>query len=242
MYNLLISLTIILSIAFSGTLTGNVSFEGKTKKRRPIPMDSDPVCGSAHKNDTALSESFIVDKDKNLKNVLVWLVDVDYKGDITKEPAVIDQMGCVYKPHVQGIMKGQELIIKNSDATLHNIHSMAKVNSQFNFAMPKVVKSKNTSFDKIEEPFYIKCDVHPWMKTWVSVFDHPYFATTDNNGNYKIENIPSGEYSVIAWHEMDAKFQGFKKTGTIKINDGSSELPGSSELSFKMKKGAKHKK
>ena len=242
MYNLLISLTIILSIAFSGTLTGNVSFEGKTKKRRPIPMDSDPVCGSAHKNDTALSESFIVDKDKNLKNVLVWLVDVDYKGDITKEPAVIDQMGCVYKPHVQGIMKGQELIIKNSDATLHNIHSMAKVNSQFNFAMPKVVKSKNTSFDKIEEPFYIKCDVHPWMKTWVSVFDHPYFATTDNNGNYKIENIPSGEYSVIAWHEMDAKFQGFKKTGTIKINDESPELPGSSELSFKMKKGAKHKK
>jgi len=236
MYNLLISLTIILSIAFSGTLIGNVSFEGKTKKRRPIPMDSDPVCGSAHKNDTALSESFIVDKDKNLKNVLVWLVDVDYKGDITKKPAVIDQMGCVYKPHVQGIMKGQELTIKNSDATLHNIHSMAKVNSQFNFAMPKVVKSKNTSFDKTEKPFYIKCDVHPWMKTWVSVFNHPYFATTDNNGNYKIENIPTGEYSVIAWHEMDAKYQGFKETGTIKINDGSSEL------SFKMKKGAKHKK
>ena len=73
--------------------------------------------------------------------------------------------------------------------------------------MPKVVKEKKTSFDKLEEPFYIKCDVHPWMKTWVGVFDHPYFATTDDNGNYKIENIPPGEYNVIAWHEMDAKFE-----------------------------------
>ena len=236
MYNLFITLTIISSMAFSGTLTGTVSFEGKTKKRKAIPMDSDPICGSAHKSDKALSESFIVDKDKNLKNVLVWLVDVDYNGEVTKEPAIIDQVGCIYKPHVQGVMKGQEVIIKNSDATLHNIHSMAKINNQFNFAMPKVVKEKNTSFDKLEEPFYIKCDVHPWMKTWVGVFNHPYFTTTDDNGNYKIENIPPGEYQVIAWHEMDAKFEGFKQIETVTINDGDSKL------SFKMKKGPKHKK
>ena len=110
-----------------------------------------------------------------------------------------------------------------------------KKNNQFNFAMPKVVKEKKTNFDKLEEPFYIKCDVHPWMKTWVGVFDHPYFATTDDNGNYKIENIPPGEYNVIAWHEMDAKFEGFKKTGTVTIGEGNSEL------SFKMKRGKKHK-
>ena len=235
MYNLFISF-MILSIAFSGTLTGNVSFEGKTKKRKPIPMDSDPICGASHKDDKVLSESFIDDKDKNLKNVLIWLDGVNYKGEVLKKPAVVDQIGCVYKPHVQGIMKGQELIIKNSDATLHNIHSMAKVNNQFNFAMPKVVKEKNTSFDKTEEPFYIKCDVHPWMKTWIGVFDHPYFATTDDSGNYKIENIPAGEYKVIAWHEMDSKYKGFKETSTVIVTDGTSEL------SFKMKKGEKHNK
>ena len=236
MYNLFISSAIMLSVAISGTLTGTVNFEGKTKKRKPIPMDSDPVCGKSHKDTKALSESFIVDKDQNLKNVLVWLEGVNYSGEVTKEPAVIDQVGCVYKPHVQGVMKGQDVIIKNSDATLHNIHSMAKKNIQFNFAMPKVVKEKKTNFDKLEEPFYIKCDVHPWMKTWVGVFDHPYFATTDDNGNYKIENIPPGEYNVIAWHEMDAKFEGFKKTETITIGEGNSEL------SFKMKRGEKHKK
>ena len=117
MYNLLITSTVILSMAFSGTLTGTVNFEGKTKKRKPIPMDSDPICGNSHKDDKALSESFIVDKDKNLKNVLVWLEGVQYSGEVTKEPAIIDQVGCVYKPHIQGVMKGQEVIIKNSDAT-----------------------------------------------------------------------------------------------------------------------------
>ena len=156
MYNLFISLTVLLSITFSATLSGTVSFEGKTKKRKPIPMDSDPVCGKSHKESKALSESFIVDKNKNLKNVLVWVSGVEYKGDISKTPAVIDQVGCVYKPHVQGVMKGQEVLIKNSDATLHNIHSMAKVNQQFNFAMPKVVKEKSATFDKTEEPFYVK--------------------------------------------------------------------------------------
>ena len=124
MYNLFISSAIMLSVAISGTLTGTVNFEGKTKKRKPIPMDSDPVCGKSHKDTKALSESFIVDKDQNLKNVLVWLEGVNYSGEVTKEPAVIDQVGCIYKPHVQGVMKGQDVIIKNSDATLHNIHSM----------------------------------------------------------------------------------------------------------------------
>ena len=201
-------------------------------------MDSDPVCGNAHdENNVAYSESFIVDKDKNLKNVLVWLEGVKYSGETIKEPAVIDQKGCVYKPHVQGVMRGQDVIIKNSDLTLHNIHSMAKVNNQFNFAMPHVVKVKNTSFDKLEDPFYIKCDVHPWMKTWISVFNHPYFATTDNSGNYKIENIPPGDYMVTAWHEMDARYGGFKDTKNITIAENED-----TKLSFKMSKGEKHKK
>ena len=241
MYNLFISLSIILSMVYSATLLGTVNFEGKTPKRKPLAMDADPVCGSAHKDAKALSEKFIVDKNNNLKNVLVWIhgpAVVDYKGDTLKEPAVIDQAGCVYKPHVQGIMKGQELLIKNSDATLHNIHSMAVINNQFNFAMPKVVKSKSTSFDKIEDPFYIKCDVHPWMKTWIGVFDHPFFATTDDSGYYKIENIPPGDYRVIAWHEYDAKYEGFKQLGRVSIKDDSDNK----KISFTMKRGEKHKK
>ena len=184
----------------NGALIGNVKYQGKVPKARPLKMDADPVCGASH-TDKVLSESFIVDADLNLKNVLVWLKNVKYEGDVTKDVAVIDQNGCVYSPHVLGIMKDQKVLIKNSDATLHNIHSMAKVNDQFNYAMPKVVKEKETTFNKVEEPFYIKCDVHPWMKSWVLVQDHPYFAVTDDKGNFKINNIPPGTYEVIAWQE-----------------------------------------
>jgi len=198
-----------------GTLKGNVKYQGKVPKAKPLKMDADPICGSSHEG-KVLSESFIVDEDMNLKNVLVWLKNVNYSGPTTSEPAILDQKGCIYDPHVLGVMKNQTVLIKNSDATLHNIHSMAEINDQFNFAMPKVVKEKETSFDKVEEPFYIKCDVHPWMKSWVLVQDHPFFAVTDENGNFSIKNIPPGTYEVIAWQEKFKMKRAITKTVEIK--------------------------
>ena len=215
----IILISLMLSYSNAGTLKGNVNYQGKTPKKKSLKMDADPVCGSSHKG-KVFNESFLMDDNNNLANVMVWLKDVKYTGKVTETPAVIDQKGCIYTPHVQGIMKGQELLIKNSDATLHNIHSMAKDNSQFNFAMPKVVKEKIVSFDKAEDPFYIKCDVHPWMKAWVGVFDHPYFAVTDENGNYSIDvtGLPAGTYEVIAWQE---KFKMKKHlTASVTIGDG----------------------
>ena len=199
----------------TGSLSGNVKYDGKVPKPKPLKMDADPVCGAAHES-KVLSESFIVDDNMNLKNVLVWLKDVKYDGKTEETPAILDQKGCVYIPHVLGVMKGQKVIIKNSDETLHNIHSMAEKNEQFNFAMPRVVKEKETSFNSVEEPFYIKCDVHPWMKSWVLVQDHPFFAVTDENGNYKIDNIPPGTYEVIAWQEKFKMKRSILQTVVIK--------------------------
>tara|TARA_B100001250_G_scaffold183727_1_gene158124 strand:- start:740 stop:1486 length:747 start_codon:yes stop_codon:yes gene_type:complete len=197
-----------------GNLVGNVKYQGSVPGKKTLKMDADPVCGASH-DKKVLSESFIVDEDMNLKNVIVWLKDVKYDGPTLTETAVLDQKGCVYTPHVMAVMKNQPVLIKNSDATLHNIHSMAKVNEQFNFAMPKVVKEKETSFGEVEEPFYIKCDVHPWMKSWVLVQDHPYFAVTDDKGNFKIENIPPGTYEVIAWQEKFKMKRSIVKSITI---------------------------
>ena len=208
--------------ALCGTLKGKVNFDGKPPKNKTLKMDADPVCGSSHEN-PVYRESFIMNKDGYLKNVMVYLKDINYDGKIPESPAILDQNGCIYSPHVQGIMRGQELIIKNSDATLHNIHGLPKVNAEFNFAMPKVVKEKPIKFNKSEHAIFIKCDVHPWMKSYVSVFDHPFFSVTDEGGNYVIENIPPGTYEVIAWQE---KFQN-KKTkewktlnASITIGDG----------------------
>lgn len=193
------------SCVSAGTLKGNVKYDGKPPKKKRLRMDADPVCGSSHSK-PVLSENFKMGEDGSMEEALVYLKNVPYSGGVPSEPAVLDQQGCIYTPHVFGMVAGQELLIKNSDATLHNIHSMPKVNKEFNFAMPKVVKEKKATFKKSEpDPFYIKCDVHPWMKSWVLVSDHPYFAVTDKNGNFSIEGIPAGTYDVICWQEKFGK-------------------------------------
>ena len=220
------------SIAFSGSISGTVTFEGKVPKRKKIKMNADPVCGSAHET-PALDEKLILNDKNRIKNVLVWVKGA--KGTPTNKSASINQNGCVYHPHVLGLQKGQEFVIKNSDATLHNIHSMSKVNSSFNFAMPKVVKEKKVSFDKSEEPFAIKCDVHPWMKSYVSVFDHGFFAVTDEKGHYSIEGVPAGEYEIVAWQER------FKMKGALTQKVSVKDGPTKADFKF-VKKSKKKKK
>ena len=81
-----------------------------------------------------------------------------------------------------------------------------------------IVKEKKATFSKSEpDPFYIKCDVHPWMKTWVLVSDHPYFAVTDEKGNFSIDGIPAGTYEVVCWQE---KFGKRTLTAEVTIGDG----------------------
>tara|TARA_B100000029_G_scaffold497996_1_gene566235 strand:- start:2549 stop:3259 length:711 start_codon:yes stop_codon:yes gene_type:complete len=201
----------------AGTLNGHVKYDGKPPKAKRLKMDADPVCGTSHSG-PVYSESFKMADDGSMAEALVYLLNVPYSGGVPKDPAVLDQVGCVYEPHVFGMVAGQELLIKNSDATLHNIHSMPKINKEFNFAMPRVVKKKKASFPKSEpDPFYIKCDVHPWMKTWVLVSDHPYFAVTDSNGNFSIDGIPAGTYEVVCWQE---KFKKSPLTATVTIGTG----------------------
>ena len=225
MFKKIITFTIIsclfISTAISGTLSGRVNFKGKGPKNKTLKMDADPVCGATHK-EPVYRQSFIMNDEGYLKNVMVYLKNVKYDGDIPKNQAILDQKGCIYDPHVQGMMVGQELLIKNSDATLHNIHGLPKTNSEFNFAMPKVVKEKAIKIAKPEHAIYVKCDVHPWMKSYISVFDHPYFSVTDDNGNYKIDNIPEGTYEVIAWQEKfkDKKTKEWKTlNATVTITD-----------------------
>lgn len=217
----IICLIVSLSLSFCGTISGTVDYQGKIPGKKRLKMDADPVCGSAH-DSPVFNQSFIIDENNKLQNVIVWLKGSGLKGT-APGAAVLDQKGCVYSPHVLGMMTGQKLSIKTSDQTLHNIHSMSKVNSSFNFAMPgqmaKAGLSKDVTFDKVEEPFVVKCDVHPWMKSYLSIFDHPFFAVTDEHGNFKIENVPAGDYEILAWQEK------FKTKGilTQKVTVGEGE-------------------
>jgi|TARA_B100001758_G_C18342146_1_gene574920 plastocyanin len=215
--SIMVSLGLLVVSIDAGTLKGHVKYDGKAPKKKKLRMDADPVCGSSHSS-PVLSENFKMAGDGSMAEALVYLKNVKYSGGVPSEPAVLDQKGCIYVPHVFGMVAGQELLIKNSDATLHNIHSMPKVNKEFNFAMPKVVKEKKATFSKSEpDPFYIKCDVHPWMKTWVLVSDHPYFAVTDAKGNFSIDGIPAGTYEVVCWQE---KFGKRTLTAEVTIGEG----------------------
>jgi plastocyanin len=172
---------------------------------KPLRMDADPVC-VANSDIKPRKEWLILDENNGVKNVLVFVKESKSGSladnyDTPKEAAVIDQKGCVYVPHVLGVMVGQQLDILNSDGTLHNIHALPKVNKEFNKAMPRSKKQMSVTFDKVEAPFKVKCDVHPWMGAFLGVFDHPYFAVTDDSGSFTISNLPPGKYVVEAWHE-----------------------------------------
>tara|TARA_Y100001970_G_scaffold182741_1_gene222248 strand:+ start:460 stop:1158 length:699 start_codon:yes stop_codon:yes gene_type:complete len=205
-----------LSLAICGSISGNVNFDGKGPKKKKLKMDADPVCGTSHQG-PVYRQDFVMDDNNNLANVLVYIKNIDYKGETTKSQVVLDQKGCVYSPHVMGVMKGQEILIKNSDATLHNIHGLPKVNTEFNFAMPKVLKEKKMTLVKTESAFKVKCDVHPWMSAYVQVFDHPYFTVSSNDGSFKIDNVPAGTYEVVAWQE---KFKDKTVSHTVTVGDG----------------------
>ena len=202
---LLAQMTILLSavgiIYAEGSITGTITFEGKAPKMRPLKLDADPIC--VVNNEIApKKEWLILDENKGVKNVLVFVTEglnIDYSPP--EDPVVIDQKGCIYSPHVLGIMAGQQLDILNNDGTLHNIHALPKVNKEFNKAQPRSKKKLSVKFEKPEAPFKVKCDVHPWMGAYIGVFDHPCFAVSGDDGTYIISDLKPGEYVIEAWHE-----------------------------------------
>lgn len=184
-----------------GKITGKVTLEGDAPKRKKLRMDADPVCAAAH-DEPVLAEEVVVGEGGGLQNVFVFVKD-GVSGDFPapSDPVVLDQNGCKYTPHVVGLQVGQQLKILNSDKTLHNVHGMPKTNAGFNFAMPKFVKTKEHTFDSTETMVAVKCDVHPWMSSYIGVVPHPFFAVTGPDGTFEIDGLPAGEYTVEAWQE-----------------------------------------
>ena len=198
---MLVLLSAVGIIYAEGSIIGTITFEGKAPKMKPLRLDADPIC-VANNEIAPKKEWLILDENKGVKNVLVFVTEglnIDYSPP--EEPVVIDQKGCIYSPHVLGIMAGQQLDILNNDGTLHNIHALPKVNKEFNKAQPRSKKKLSVKFEKPEAPFKVKCDVHPWMGAYIGVFDHPCFAVSGDDGTYIISDLKPGEYVIEAWHE-----------------------------------------
>lgn len=213
--------------AAASTVTGTVVFDGKAPALRPIAMDAEPVCAKKHSG-PAPNEALVLGSGNSMAHILVFVskgLPAGKKFPVPTTPVTLDQDGCVYKPHVMGIMVGQTYRILNSDGILHNIHTLPKVNAAFNRGQPPTVKEMTTTFPKPENVFQVKCDVHPWMSAYIGVFEHPFFSTTGADGKFTIAGLDAGTYEITAWHERlgtqtatvtvganETKTQGFKFT------------------------------
>lgn len=184
-----------------GGLKAHVKKDGERCKRTVVKMDADQYCAKAHESKVG-SENCIVSKDGNVMYAVVYVKDGlgDQKFDPPADKAVLDQHGCMYIPHVLSVQVGQTMIVRNSDDTLHNIHSFAEKQRPFNFAQPTKGSEKEVSFTR-PEFVKVRCDVHPWMHAIVAVFDNPFHAVTDKEGACEIADLPPGEYTIGMWHE-----------------------------------------
>jgi plastocyanin len=187
----------------ASTITGTVTFDGKVPPLKPLAMEADPACAKKHSKPVP-NEMLALGSGNTMGNILVWVSKGLPSGKTyptPKTPVTLDQNGCVYVPHVMGIMIGQTYRILNSDGILHNIHTLPKINPGFNRGQPATVKEMTTNFPKPENMFQVKCDVHPWMSAYIGVFTHPFFAVTKPDGKFSIAGLEAGTYEITAWHE-----------------------------------------
>lgn len=187
--------------ATAGVIAGTVLFEGKAPAPEHISTRSDPRCPT--EGGGPVTETIVAGANGTLQNVFVYVKDGlgNLKFPVPATAVVLDQKGCVYRPHVFGIQVGQPLEVLNSDATLHNIHAWPNANQEFNVGQALQGLRHTHVFSTREVMVPFKCDVHKWMNAYVGVLDHPFFSVTGNNGAFQLRGVPPGTYTIEAWHE-----------------------------------------
>ncbi len=189
--------------AAAADITGTVTVKGTPPKEKDItPLKEDANCGKLH-TEMPTTHFYVVGPGGALADVVVSVEGISGKSTgASAQPVVIDQKGCEYSPQILAVQTDQKIMVKNSDPVLHNVHDLPTVsgNKEQNMAQMPGGAELSFSFPKPEEFLKFKCDVHPWMFAWVSVFDHPYFAVSGKDGTFTIKNVPPGKYTVKAIH------------------------------------------
>ncbi len=188
-----------------GDLEGTVKFVGKPPARVQIDMSQDPACGMSGGGDN-YSEQYVV-HDSGLANVYVYVKSGPAVAltapSTTTTPVVMDQIGCRYSPHVIALMRGGSVEFRNSDVTMHNIHTMPVTVGEQAIDVSQGPKGapKQVTFDHAEMMIPVRCNNHPWMNAFINVAETPFFAVTDANGHFEIKGLPAGNYVLGAVHE-----------------------------------------
>ena len=227
-----------------GTVTGSIVWDKKAKVpvRMPLDLKGNTDQGYCEKDGKVQIETWVVDpKSGGLKNTFVWLANEDVKnkkftaihptlkGLPDQKVVEIDQPLCAFTPHALALREGQDLLVKNGAKIPHNFKYTGNPfndNAGGNFLMPPgTQKAVKLVADRL--PVQAECNIHPWMKAWIRVFDHPYYAVTGTDGKFEFKNAPAGKYRLIVWHGSGGWLGGAKgKDGqVIEIKaDGTTDL------------------
>lgn len=197
-----------------GTIKGRIVFAGdKLPDPAEVKVDKD----QAHclEKGKIFSDEWVVNKEnKGVKWVFVWLAP-EPGGTVKKLPihpslkepkdqkVEIDQPHCMFIPHSLALREGQVLVGKNSSPIAHNMNVAGHPtkNPARNIIIPPKATQEFDGLQADDWPVSVQCNIHGWMKAWVRVFDHPYFAVTDADGNFEIKNAPAGEWRLRSWHD-----------------------------------------
>ena len=208
----------LVQFATAGEITGTITLKGTPPKEKDItPLKEDANCGKLH-TEMPTTHFYVVGANSGLADVVVSLQGVSGKSTgASAKPVTLDQKGCEYTPQILAVQTDQKIVVKNSDPVLHNIHDLPTVagNKEQNVAQMPGAGDLTFSFAKPEAFLKFKCDVHPWMFAWVSVFDHPYFAVSEKDGTFKIADVPAGKYTIQANHRKAGA-----STQEIEVKDG----------------------
>ena len=215
----------------AGSITGTVKFEGTPPVFRPIDMSAEAACVQANPKPVTPPVVVLGEHDA-LANVVVYVKSGlgSYRFDTPKDPAVLDQVGCMYVPRVLAMMVNQPFEVKNTDPTTHNVHPTPRENRPWNRSLEAGEAPYVTTFSQPELAIPVACNIHPWMRAYLFVFAHPYFDVTAKTGTFELKNLPPGSYTIEAWHERFG-------TQDVSVNIGPKE---SRSVSFTFKPADSH--
>lgn len=184
-------------------ISGVILLDGPHPKRTPLPLTPESQKlyeGKPYPH----SEVELVSDKGEIKNVFVYVkkgLPAGKTYEAPKQGALLDQQRSMFRPRVQGLFVGQEITLRNSDPVIHNVRSLSDENRPFNIGQPVGSPDRKKKFRDKEGPIQLRCDFHPWMRAYLFVMEHPFFAVTDVQGRFSIKGLPADNYTLAIWHE-----------------------------------------
>ena len=181
----------------AGSIKGTVVLKGTTPELKKLAVTIDQyVCGK-EKN----PEELVVSPQGGIRSAVVWIEKppATAAAEALPSTAAMDQKECTFLPRVVIVPAGGKIDFLNSDRLLHNLHATPNANPPFNRTQPKG-RTITISFSH-PEIIRVTCDLHSWMRGWVVVADHPFYALTDGGGAFELRGLPAGRYTLKVWQE-----------------------------------------